>query len=201
MASLKAELAHIVSRDPAARTKLEVALCYAGFHAVLMHRLAHRAWKRGFKLVARMISAFSRFVTQIEIHPAATIGDFFFVDHGAGVVIGETTIIGDRVTLYQGVTLGGISKDAVKRHPTLGNDVTVGAGAKLLGPITIGDGAFIGANAVVLEDVAPGVSAVGIPARPRPAVSTPEKLIELEARLAVLEAQLGAGPITPKFDA
>lgn len=166
MASIGSELASIVARDPAARTRLEVALTYPGFHAVLLHRAAHYLWKAKLKLVARIVSAVSRFITGVEIHPAAVIGEHFFIDHGHGVVIGETTIIGNHVTIYQGVTLGGTNLDKVKRHPTLGNNVVVGAGAKLLGPVVLGDGAKVGANAVVTKDVPAGVSVVGIPAQP-----------------------------------
>ncbi len=200
MARLGAELAHIVARDPAARSRLEVALCYPGFHAVLMHRAANWLWRQNLYVVARLLASISRLLTGIEIHPAAVIGKFLFIDHGTGVVIGETAVVGDRVTLYQGVTLGGISKSEGRRHPIVGDDVIIGAGAKLLGAITIGNGARVGANAVVLDSVAPGVTAVGIPARPRPATPTPEKLVELEARIASLEAALGHTS-TPKFDA
>lgn len=138
MASLGSELRYITSYDPAARSRLEVALTYPGFHALIGYRISHALWRMKLKLVARFVSALVRLLTGIEIHPAATIGDFFFIDHGAGVVVGETAIIGDRVTLYQGVTLGGMTLDKGKRHPTLGNDVVVGAGAVVLGPITIG---------------------------------------------------------------
>ncbi len=198
MATLGTELNHILTRDPAARSRLEVALTYAGFHAVLMHRVTHFLWNHNLKFLARFLAAFTRFFTGIEIHPAAVIGEFFFIDHGMGVVIGETAIIGDRVTLYQGVSLGGISTDKAKRHPTVGNDVVVGAGAKLLGAITIGNGVFVGANAVVLKDVAAGETVVGIPARPRPAEGQPdsttllERMAALEARLAIFENALGA---------
>jgi serine O-acetyltransferase len=191
MASIGAELKSIAQRDPAARNRIEVALTYAGFHAVLLHRLAHVLWKLKLKLIARIIAAISRLLTGIEIHPAAVIGEYCFIDHGAGVVIGETAIIGNRVTLYQGVTLGGMSSDTVKRHPTIGDDVVVGAGAKLLGPITVGDGARIGANAVVLKDVPAGETHVGIPARVRPADGAPDSTTLLE-RVAVLEQRLNA---------
>jgi len=165
MAKLKDELKHILTRDPAARSALEVALCYPGFHALVLHRGAHWLWQKNAKLGARVLSQIARFLTAIEIHPAATIGDYFFIDHGQGVVIGETAIIGNRVTIYHDVTLGGTSLAQGKRHPTLDDDVVVGAGAQVLGPITIGKGAHIGANAVVVKDVAPGASMVGIPAR------------------------------------
>ena len=209
MASLGSELSHIVSRDPAARSRLEVALTYPGFHAVLLHRLAHYLWGLKLKLLARILAAFARFVTGIEIHPAAVIGDHCFIDHGMGVVIGETTIIGNRVTLYQGVTLGGVSLEHVKRHPTLGDDVVVGAGAKLLGPVLVGNGARIGANAVLLKDVPAGEIHVGIPARQKQDGADNsdliERIAELEARLAAFEAELSAqgkhNPNLPKFDA
>jgi serine O-acetyltransferase len=191
MASIGDELASILPRDPAARSRLEVALTYAGFHAVLLHRLAHALWNMKLKLIARVIAAISRLLTGVEIHPAAVIGEHCFIDHGMGVVIGETAIIGNRVTLYQGVTLGGMRSDKAKRHPTLGDDVVVGAGAKLLGPITIGNGARIGANAVVLKDVPAGETHVGIPARVRPADGAPDSTTLLE-RVAVLEQRLNA---------
>lgn len=155
-----------MARDPAARSRLEVALCYPGLHAIVLHRLAHRCRDAGWLLAARLISQAARFLTGIEIHPGATIGRRFFIDHGMGVVIGETAEIGDDVMLYHGVTLGGTSLAPGKRHPTLGDGVIVGAGAKILGAITIGEGARIGANAVVVADVAPGSAVVGIPAKP-----------------------------------
>ncbi|MFY7780630.1 MAG: serine O-acetyltransferase [Tagaea sp.] len=154
--AIRADMDAILARDPAARSRLEVALCYPGFHAVLLHRLAHAFWNKGLKLVARVIQVFSRFLTGIEIHPAAKIGERFFIDHGMGVVIGETAEIGHDVTLYQGVTLGGTSLDQGKRHPTLEDGVIVGAGAKILGPFTVGKGARVGSNAVVLEAVPAG---------------------------------------------
>jgi serine O-acetyltransferase len=204
MASLGSELRYITSYDPAARSRLEVALTYPGFHALIGYRISHALWRMKLKLVARFVSALVRLLTGIEIHPAATIGDFFFIDHGAGVVVGETAIIGDRVTLYQGVTLGGMTLDKGKRHPTLGNDVVVGAGAVVLGPITIGDRVRIGANAVVLKDVADDAVMVGIPARPKPAEGAPDSTTLLE-RVAVLEARLarleGVSPREVKFDA
>ena len=155
----------ILARDPAARSRWEVVLCYPGLHAVALHRLANAAWRRDWKLAGRFVSHLARWLTGIEIHPAAQIGRRLFVDHGMGVVIGETSEIGDDVTLYQGVVLGGISLHEGKRHPTLGNGVIAGAGAKILGPITIGDGARVGSNAVVLKDVAAGATMVGVPAR------------------------------------
>lgn len=153
------------SRDPAARSRLEVVLCYPGFHAVVMHRMAHYLWQKRWRLLARILSQFSRFLTGIEIHPGATIGNAFFIDHGMGVVIGETARIGNNVTLYHGVTLGGTSWEHSIRHPQLEDDVVVGAGAQLLGPITIGKGARIGSNAVVVRDVEPNATMVGVPAR------------------------------------
>lgn len=165
MAGILEELDHIIKRDPAARSRLEVALTYPGFHAVLLHRAAHWLWGLGLKLLACIVSWFTRLFTGIEIHPAAVIGDFCFIDHGHGVVIGETSIIGNRVTLYHDVTLGGTSLDAAKRHPTLEDEVVIGAGAQVLGPITVGRGAHVGANAVVVKDVPAGATMVGIPAR------------------------------------
>ena len=162
---LREEIESIRARDPAARSGLEVALCYPGFHAVLFHGLASAAWQARLYLVARLVSQAGRFLTGIEIHPAAIIGRRLFIDHGSGVVIGETAEIGDDVTLYHGVTLGGTSLAAGKRHPTLADGVIVGAGAKILGPVLVGKGARVGANAVVLADVPPGVTMVGIPAR------------------------------------
>ena len=163
--TLRHDIDVVVERDPAARSRVEVVLAYPGFHALLSYRFAHALWRRRWRLVARLVSHFARVLTGIEIHPGAQIGRGFFVDHGMGVVIGETSIIGDEVTLYQGVTLGGTSLDPGKRHPTLGNDVIVGAGAKVLGPITLGDGVRVGSNAVVVRDVAPGTVVVGIPAK------------------------------------
>jgi len=161
------EIDGIIERDPAARSRVEVVIFYPGYHAVAMHRLSNRAWRRGWLFVGRAISQFARLVTGIEIHPGATVGRRLFIDHGMGVVIGETAVIGDDVTLYHGVTLGGTSlARGTKRHPTLGSGVIVGAGAKIIGAIAIGDGARVGANAVVVQDVAPGVTVVGIPAKP-----------------------------------
>jgi len=156
----------VFDRDPAARSRLEVILCYPGVHALLYHRLAHWLWKRNIKLLARFISAMSRFLTGIEIHPAATIGEKFFIDHGMGVVIGETATIGQNVTMYHGVTLGGTSLRQGIRHPQVGDNVIIGAGAQLLGPIYVGSDARIGSNAVVVKDVPTGATMVGIPARP-----------------------------------
>ncbi|HAW33592.1 MAG TPA: serine O-acetyltransferase [Alphaproteobacteria bacterium] len=155
----------VLRRDPAARSKIEVFLCYPGLHAILTYRLAHCLWERNFRTTARVLSAFGRFLTGVDIHPAARIGKNLFIDHATGVVIGETAEIGDDVTLYHGVTLGGTSTSQGKRHPTLGDRVIVGAGAKLLGPIVIGDDARIGSNAVVLKDVPEAATAVGVPAQ------------------------------------
>lgn len=155
----------VFDRDPAAKSIWEVLLCYPGLHAIINHRFAHFMYKHKFFLLARIISQVSRFFTGIEIHPGAVIGKRFFIDHGMGVVIGETTEIGDDVTMYQGATLGGTGKDKGKRHPTIGNNVTIGAGAKVLGPITIGDNTKIGAGSVVLKNLSPNITAVGIPAQ------------------------------------
>lgn len=152
-------------RDPAARSRLEIILCYPGYHAVVWYRIASCLWRMNFHLLGRFVSQIGRILTGIEIHPGATIGKRFFIDHGMGVVIGETAIIGDDVTLYHDVTLGGTSWKPGKRHPTLEDGVVIGAGAQVLGPITVRAGARIGSNAVVLRDVAPGLTMVGIPAR------------------------------------
>ncbi|MEN9265591.1 MAG: serine O-acetyltransferase [Thermostichales cyanobacterium BF4_bins_65] len=162
---LREDVACVFERDPAARTVWEVVLTYPGVHAVWIYRLAHCLWQKRWYLMARILSALGRSLTLIEIHPAATIGRRFFIDHGCGVVIGETAEIGDDVTLYHGVTLGGTSWHRGKRHPTLENGVVVGTGAKILGPVRIGSHARIGANAVVIQDVAPGMTVVGIPGR------------------------------------
>lgn len=161
------ELARAIrNRDPARPSWPETILCYAGLHAVVWHRMAHGLWQMGLKGLARFVSHIGRFLTGIEIHPGAQIGRRFFIDHGMGVVIGETAEIGDDVLIYHGVTLGGLSGSPGKRHPTIGNGVAIGAGAQVLGPILVGDGARIGANAVVTKDVAPNCTVVGIPARP-----------------------------------
>ena len=152
-------------RDPAAYTLLEVILLYQGLHAIFYHRIAHFFYTIKLELLARLISQFSRSVTGIEIHPGAQIGRGLFIDHGMGVVIGETTVIGDNVTLYQGVTLGGTGKQKTKRHPTLGDNVVVGTGAKILGNITLGNNSYIGANAVVVKDVPVNSTIVGVPGR------------------------------------
>ena len=162
---IRYDVAAIRDRDPAATSDLEVMLLYSGFHAVTLHRAAHALHKKGHKLSARAISQGAKFLTGIEIHPGATIGKGLVIDHGSGVVIGETAEIGDNCTLYQGVTLGGTGKHTGKRHPTLGDNVMVGSGAKVLGPFKVGDGAKIASNAVVLEAVPENATAVGVPAR------------------------------------
>jgi serine O-acetyltransferase len=163
--AIREDIKSVFDRDPAARSTLEVLTCYPGVHARILHRVSHRLWKWNLYWLARFLSHIARFLTGIEIHPGATIGRRFFIDHGMGVVIGETAEIGDDVTLYHGVTLGGTSWKEGKRHPTLGNSVVVGAGAKILGPIIIGEGAKIGSNAVVVKEVPAGATAAGIPAR------------------------------------
>jgi serine O-acetyltransferase len=163
--SIRADLRAVFDRDPAATSTLEVILTYAGFHALLAYRLSHWLWRQGVPFVPRAMSQLARWLTGIEIHPGAAIGRGFFIDHGMGVVIGETAEIGDHVTLFQGVTLGGTGKERGKRHPTLGNHVVVGAGAKILGGIKIGDNVKIGANSVVLKSVPPNCTVIGVPAR------------------------------------
>ena len=224
--SLRDEIDSMMARDPAARSRLEVLLAYPGFHAVLWHRMAHGAWARGWRLAGRLLSNIGRFLTGIEIHPGAKIGRRLFIDHGLGVVIGETAEIGDDVTLYHDVTLGGVAPSVdssaqvgVKRHPTLENGVIIGSGAQILGPVIVGEGARVGANAVVTKDVPAGVTVVGNPARmimPRDKRATREfmaygtptgeladpflRAIEdlrghvaaLNARVAELEAELAA---------
>jgi serine O-acetyltransferase len=162
---LKEDIQTVFAKDPAARSTLEVLTCYPGLHALWLHRVAHFMWQHKLRLLARFLSHLSRFFTGIEIHPGATIGRRFFIDHGAGVVIGETSEIGDDVLLYQGVVLGGTTTEKKKRHPTLGNNVVLGAGAIALGPITIGDNARIGSGSVVVKAVPPGVTVVGVPGR------------------------------------
>lgn len=165
MSLLAQDIRAVKERDPAARSSLEVLLLYSGLHAIIWHRLAHRLYKARLFFLARLISQISRFFTGIEIHPGAKIGRGVFIDHGSGVVIGETAEIGDGCTIYQGVTLGGTGKDKGKRHPTLGKNVLVGSGARILGPFTVGDNAKIAANAVVLSEVPANSTAVGVPAR------------------------------------
>ncbi|TAM56351.1 serine O-acetyltransferase [bacterium] len=204
---LLADLRAALERDPAATSWIEVVLCYPGFHAIVMHRLVHAMWRARIPLLPRLLSQFARFLTGIEIHPGATIGPGFFVDHGMGVVIGETTEIGRDVTLYQGVTLGGTSLQRGKRHPTLEDGVTIGVGAAVLGAITVGANAKVGGGSVVVKDVPPDSTVVGIPGRvvaqngvpiravsERPHVEMPdpemEQIAELRARVARLERLL-----------
>lgn len=162
---IKEDIACVFERDPAAQTLWEIVFVYPGFHAVLIHRVCHRLWMNGFKFIANSLAHISRWLTGIEIHPGAIVGRRFFIDHGMGVVIGETTIIGNDCTLYQGVTLGGTSWHKGKRHPTLKNGVVVGAGAKILGPIEIGENARVGSNSVIIKPVPDGATVVGIPGR------------------------------------
>ena len=163
--SLKGNIEAIFQRDPAAKNLLEVILCYPGFHAILLHRIAHFFYKKGLVVLPRLISQFNRFITGIEIHPGARIGEGVFIDHGMGVVIGETAEIGNNVTIYQGSTLGGTGKEKGKRHPTVRDNAIIGTGANVLGPIEIGEGARIGAGSVVLQSVPPYATVVGIPGR------------------------------------
>ncbi|WP_281185423.1 serine O-acetyltransferase [Trichlorobacter lovleyi] len=162
---IRDDINSVFDRDPAARSSLEVLFCYPGLHAVWLHRIAHGLWRRELFFLGRFVSQFSRFVTGIEIHPGARIGKRFFIDHGMGVVIGETAEIGDDVTIYHGVTLGGVTWDKVKRHPTLEDRVVIGSGAKILGPFTVGRGAKIGSNSVVVKEVPPNATVVGIPGK------------------------------------
>ncbi|MDF2558200.1 MAG: serine acetyltransferase [Bacillales bacterium] len=162
---LKEDVENVLEQDPAARNFLEVMLTYSGLHALWLHRIGHYLYKKGFLFTARVISQTSRLITQIEIHPAAKIGRKFFIDHGNGVVIGETCQIGDNVTIYQGVTLGGTGKECGKRHPTIGDNVVIASGAKVLGSFTVGENSKIGANAVVLNEVPPNSTVVGIPGK------------------------------------
>jgi serine O-acetyltransferase len=164
--TLREDIRSVFDRDPAARSTLEVLLCYAGLHAIWDHRIAHWFWEHNMKLLARMLSQLSRFFTGIEIHPGAVIGRRFFIDHGMGVVIGETAEIGNDVTIYHGVTLGGVSTQKGKRHPTIGDGVVIGAGAKILGAIEIGSGSRVGANAVVVDEIPPDSVVVGVPGHP-----------------------------------
>ena len=166
--TIREDLANARDHDPAARGDLENALVYSGLHAIWMHRVSHALWIRDLKGPARILAQITRFLTGVEIHPGATIGRRFFIDHGMGIVIGETAEIGDGVMLYHGVTLGGQVLTQTKRHPTIGDNVTIGAGAKVLGPITIGEGSAVGANAVVTKDVPANCIAIGIPAKSRP---------------------------------
>ncbi|RKY61001.1 MAG: serine O-acetyltransferase [Candidatus Latescibacterota bacterium] len=162
---IKEDIRTVFREDPAARNTWEVILCYPGLHAIWSYRIAHWFWRKNFKNLARFISHIARFLTGVEIHPGARIGKRFFIDHGMGVVIGETAEIGDDVLIYQGVVLGGVSREKRKRHPTIGNNVVIGAGAILLGPIKVGEGAKIGAGSVVINDVPEYSTVVGVPAR------------------------------------
>ena len=164
--TIREDLDSALDRDPAARSKIDVVLFYSGFHAVFFYRISNVLWRRKIRFIARFISFISKIFTSIEIHPGASIGKRFFIDHGLGVVIGETAEIGDDVTLYQGVTLGGTSLETGKRHPSVGDNVIIGAGAKILGAISLGEGVRVGSNAVVINDVSPNTTVVGIPARP-----------------------------------
>lgn len=163
--TLHEDIMTVLDRDPAARNTFEVVLCYSGFHALCMHRVSHWLWNHHLKFIARFNAMFARFLTGIEIHPAAKIGRRFFIDHGMGVVIGETAEVGDDVTIYHGVTLGGTSLKREKRHPTIGNNVVIGAGAKVLGPFKVGNRVRIGANSVVLNEVPDDATVVGVPGR------------------------------------
>lgn len=185
---LREDIDCVFDRDPAARSRFEVLTTYPGVHALLFHRLAHGLWRRRWKWLARWFSAFARWFTGIEIHPGASIGRRFFIDHGMGVVIGETAEIGDDCTLYHGVTLGGTSWEAGKRHPTLGNNVVIGAGAKVLGPITLNHGARVGSNAVVVKDVPEGATVVGVPGR---VVQAREEKAAHHARRAAFAEKIG----------
>lgn len=185
---MKEDIASVFHRDPAARNTLEVLFCYPGLHAVWMHRLAHFLWMRDARLLGRMVSNLARWLTGIEIHPGARLGRRFFIDHGMGIVIGETAEIGDDVTLYQGVTLGGTSWNKGKRHPTLEDGVVVGAGAKVLGPFTVGKNAKIGSNAVVTKAVPAGATAVGIPGR---IIIKDEVPQELESKRKAMAEKIG----------
>jgi len=203
--TLREDIRSVFDRDPAARSTLEILLCYAGLHAIWGHRFAHWLWTHKLKLLARALSQINRFFTGIEIHPGAVIGRRFFIDHGMGVVIGDTAEVGNDVTLYHGVTLGGVSTQKGKRHPTIGDGVVIGAGAKILGAITIGSCSRVGANAVVVDDIPPDSVVVGIPGHPvhkdKPGVTQPdlnhnklpdvieETLEELIGRVEKLEAE------------
>ncbi len=177
---LHADIKAVFDRDPAARRALEVFFCYPGLHAVWFHRVSHWFWRHGFYFIGRFLSHLGRFCTGIEIHPGARIGKGFFIDHGMGVVIGETAEIGDNVTLYHGVTLGGVSWEKTKRHPTIEDNVVIGSGAKVLGPFTVGKGSKIGSNSVVVKEVPPNSTVVGIPGRVVMATEKPSEKMDLE---------------------
>lgn len=165
LSTITKDIRVVFERDPAARSVLEIIFCYPGFQAIIIHRIAHFFYNRKCYFIARLISHFSRFITGIELHPGAKIGEGFFIDHGSGIVIGETAEIGNNVTIYQGVTLGGTGKEKGKRHPTIGNNVTISAGAKVLGSFTVGDNVKIGGGSVVLKSVPPNCTVVGVPGR------------------------------------
>jgi len=184
---LREDIECVFERDPAARNGFEILTTYPGLHAVLIHRAAHALWTRGLKWLARLLANLARLLTGIEIHPGARIGRRFFIDHGMGVVIGETAVVGDDCTLYHGVTLGGISWNKGKRHPTLGRRVVVGAGAKVLGPIEIGDDARIGSNSVVVKSAPPGATIVGVPGH----VVEPPPADEIQDRRALTARRIG----------
>jgi serine O-acetyltransferase len=190
-------LASILRRDPAARNKVEILLCYPGVHAVIAHRLNHFLYKRGLKVLSRLGSQFMRIMTGVEIHPGAVIGRRLLIDHGMGVVIGETAIIGNDVTIYQGVTLGGTGKDCGKRHPTIGNDVMIASGAKILGPFKIGDHSKIGAGSVVLKEVPDHCTVVGVPGK---IVKQNYKKVD-EEKLCDLDQIHLPNPVEREFDA
>jgi serine O-acetyltransferase len=179
-ARLQEDVKSVFDRDPAARSFVEVLFCYPGLHAIWFHRISHWFWTRELFFIGRFISHIGRFFTGIEIHPGARIGKRFFIDHGMGVVIGETAEIGDDVTLYHGVTLGGVSWEKVKRHPTLEDNVVVGSGAKILGPFTVGKGSKVGSNSVVVKEVPPNATVVGIPGRIVMAPDRPSEKMDLE---------------------
>ncbi|MBU5638212.1 serine O-acetyltransferase [Geomonas sp. Red69] len=179
-ARLKSDIKAVFDRDPAARSVLEVIFCYPGLHALWFHRVAHWLWTHKLYFLGRFTSHIGRFLTGIEIHPGATIGKGFFIDHGMGVVIGETAEIGDNVTLYHGVTLGGVSWEKVKRHPTLMDNVVIGSGAKILGPFTVGKDSKVGSNSVVVKEVPPNSTVVGIPGRVVMATEKPQDRPDLE---------------------
>lgn len=196
----RSDIRCILERDPAARSALEVVLCYPGFHAVRAHRRAHFLHTHGFKMLARILSNISRFFTGIEIHPGAKIGKNLFIDHGMGVVVGETTEIGDNVTIYQGATLGGTGKETGKRHPTIGNYVMVASGAKVLGPLHVGDHARIGSGAVVLDDVPPCSTVVGVPGRVVKTFPCPQHACDASCNER-LACKVGEAPAQPEHRA
>lgn len=197
---MKEDVASVFERDPAARNVWEVVFAYPGLHAIWNHRLAHWCWTHGLKWLGRMVSHLSRWLTGVEIHPGAIVGRRFFIDHGLGVVIGETAEIGDDCTIYQGVTLGGTSWSPGKRHPTLANGVVIGAGAKVLGPFTLGEGARVGSNAVVVSEVPAGCTAVGVPGRLvkcKDQQSVLDKRAELAARIGFSQYGVAQGMPDP----